>query len=88
MARRPVPQVGRQLDALGPAMRRLRQRRGMTQAELSERCGIDVSWISQIENGRRRNPGWETIVRMTHALDESPLALARIADALAREAET
>src|ERR1700759_1353564 len=42
------------LDAVGPRLRPIRQRRGPTLAELSEATGISVSTLSRLESGGRR----------------------------------
>ena len=42
------------LDAVGPRLRSIRQRRGATLAELSEATGISVSTLSRLESGGRR----------------------------------
>lgn len=38
---------------LGVRLRKLRQERGFTQQQLSDRLGIDRCYLSEIENGRR-----------------------------------
>ncbi|MFC6302607.1 helix-turn-helix domain-containing protein [Oerskovia jenensis] len=42
------------LEAVGPRLRALRQRRHLTLAELSDRTGISVSTLSRLESGGRR----------------------------------
>jgi transcriptional regulator with XRE-family HTH domain len=42
------------LDAVGPRLKRLRLRRDVTLAELSERTGISTSTLSRLEAGLRR----------------------------------
>ncbi|MDX3097948.1 XRE family transcriptional regulator [Streptomyces sp. ME01-24h] len=42
------------LDAVGPRLRELRRRRGMTLAELAERTGINESTLSRLEGGGRK----------------------------------
>lgn len=42
------------LDAVGPRLRALRQRRGSTLAQLAEATGISVSTLSRLESGQRR----------------------------------
>lgn len=44
----------RTLDAVGPRLHLLRQRRGVTLAELSRETGISVSTLSRLEGGLRR----------------------------------
>lgn len=46
----------------------LRERHGLTQAELAERCGIDQGDISRIERGAT-NPTTRTLQRIAAALD-------------------
>ncbi|MFF3312226.1 helix-turn-helix domain-containing protein [Streptomyces sp. NPDC002952] len=40
-------------DELGPTLRRLRQRRGLTQRQLAEAAGTHVTHISRVESGER-----------------------------------
>lgn len=42
------------LNAVGPRLRALRIRRGVTLAELAETTGISVSTLSRLESGQRR----------------------------------
>jgi transcriptional regulator with XRE-family HTH domain len=42
------------LEAVGPRLRALRRRRGVTLAELHAATGISVSTLSRLESGRRR----------------------------------
>jgi transcriptional regulator with XRE-family HTH domain len=54
------------LDAVGPRLRRLRDRRGFTLAVLSERTGVSVSTLSRLEAGRRR-PTLEQLLPLARA---------------------
>src|SRR4029077_14132472 len=54
------------LDAVGPRLRSLRQRRGATLAELSEATGISVSTLSRLESGGRR-PTLELLLALARA---------------------
>lgn len=56
------------LLALGAAIRRCRQARGVSQEELAHRSAVDRSYMSSIERGGQ-NPGVLTIVRVAHAMD-------------------
>ena len=47
---RPAPRQGRLERAIAGQVRRLRQARGLTLAELSERSGVSVPMLSKIEN--------------------------------------
>jgi transcriptional regulator with XRE-family HTH domain len=42
------------LDAVGPRLKQLRQRRGITLADLAEETGISTSTLSRLEAGLRR----------------------------------
>ncbi|MEU8137838.1 helix-turn-helix domain-containing protein [Streptodolium elevatio] len=42
------------LEAVGPRLRELRRRRGLTLAELTERTGINESTLSRLEGGTRK----------------------------------
>ncbi|MBB6037942.1 XRE family transcriptional regulator [Phytomonospora endophytica] len=42
------------LDAVGPRLRELRRRRGLTLAELAERTGVNQSTLSRLEGGARK----------------------------------
>jgi transcriptional regulator with XRE-family HTH domain len=46
---------------LGSAIRRLRLDRDMTIKGVAEAVGMDISYLSGIENGRR-NPSWEKLI--------------------------
>jgi transcriptional regulator with XRE-family HTH domain len=52
----------------------VRERSGMTKAELADRAGVDRTLITRIENGERRATP-NVIMRLAKALDCSQLAL-------------
>ena len=54
-------------EAFGRQVRRLRDRRGLTQEQLANRSGIHVSYLSGIERGTR-NPSLLSIRRLAKAL--------------------
>ncbi len=56
--------------AVGGALRALRHRASLTQEALAERSGIDVTYVSQVENGRR-GVRWHTVMRLLRALGMS-----------------
>jgi transcriptional regulator with XRE-family HTH domain len=56
--------------AVGLALRALRHRASLTQDELARRSGIDVTYVSQVENGRR-GVRWHTVMRLLRGLDMS-----------------
>jgi transcriptional regulator with XRE-family HTH domain len=47
---------------------------GITQRELSEKMGVDSSYISRLATGRSK-PNWETIENIAAALNISPVAI-------------
>jgi transcriptional regulator with XRE-family HTH domain len=47
----PVEGGGDPVDALGPMMRALRRRQGLTLSEVAERAGLSVGHLSQVERG-------------------------------------
>ena len=51
-------------------LRQMRERAGLTLAEVSERSGMDKAMLSRLENGHVPNPGVETISRYLNALDK------------------
>lgn len=59
------------MSVVGERVLRLRERMGWSQSELAERSGLDASYISLLETGRRPNPGLETLVKLARALKTS-----------------
>jgi transcriptional regulator with XRE-family HTH domain len=55
---------------VGRALRALRHGASLTQEELAKRSGIDVTYVSQVENGRR-GVRWHTVMRLLRGLDMS-----------------
>jgi len=53
---------------VGAALRRLRERAGLTQEELAASVGTAPSYLSQLENGHR-GVRWHTVMRLLRALD-------------------
>ena len=54
------------LAAVGPRLRAVRQRRGVTLADLSAETGISVSTLSRLESGQRR-PNLELLLPLARA---------------------
>ena len=67
----PEASASRAAIEFASAVRRVRDRQGLTQAQLSERSGLSAAAISQIESGQRE-PTFSTIVRLATALQTSP----------------
>jgi transcriptional regulator with XRE-family HTH domain len=61
-------------DQLGANIRRLRRDAGLSQMELSDRCGLHFSEISRLERGRR-DAQLSTIVKLARGLGVAPAEL-------------
>ena len=60
--------------AFGAALKKVRERRKLTQLELAERSDLDVTYISLLERGRRQ-PSLKSLMSLASALDVSPVEL-------------
>lgn len=58
----------------GAKLKQLRLAAGLSQEELASRAGIDRTYVSSCERGRR-NISLETICRLAAALDVAPAAM-------------
>jgi transcriptional regulator with XRE-family HTH domain len=67
--------------ALGEAIRTLRLEGGMSQEQLAEGAGTDLTQIGGIERGVR-NPSYTTLVRLAEALQTTVGEIATLADEL------
>jgi transcriptional regulator with XRE-family HTH domain len=61
--------------AFGQRLRALRLERRLNQKELAAAAGIDVTYLSKLENARMDPPAEETIRRLAAALDVEPTEL-------------
>lgn len=65
---------------LGTRIRQLRRERGLTLRVLSERAGVDHTYLSKIENNKPGfEPGAEKIRALASALGADPLELLELA---------
>ncbi len=67
--------------ALGDALRQLRVEAKMSQEELAEAAGTDLTQVGGIERGVR-NPSYTTLLRLARALKTSVGELTSLADRL------
>jgi transcriptional regulator with XRE-family HTH domain len=67
--------------ALGEALRTLRVDAGLSQEQLAERAGTDLTQVGGIERGVR-NPSYTTMLRLAGALGTSVGTIATRADKL------
>jgi transcriptional regulator with XRE-family HTH domain len=79
-----MPSASPDPSALGRAVRAIRLERGITQEQLANNTGLQQTWISHIERGRR-NPSWSNVVRLAEGLGVEVWELAKRAEALAEE---
>ena len=68
------------LAALGRNVRRQRDAKQFTQEKLAEKSGLDPTYISDIERGRR-NPGIKNVARLAKALGLTTAELCKGVDA-------
>jgi transcriptional regulator with XRE-family HTH domain len=68
------------LAALGQNVRRRREARELTQEKLAEKAGLDPTYISDIERGRR-NPGIKNVAKLAKALGFTTAELLKGVDA-------
>lgn len=67
--------------ALGEAVRTLRREAGMSQEELADAAGTDLTQVGGVERGVR-NPSYSTLLRLAGALDTNVGRLTTLADDL------
>ena len=67
---------------IGQAIKELRVRNGITQAQLAERCGMSITAVSELENGKTFPPK-STVERLCSAfgIPQSYLLMASIEEA-------
>jgi len=75
-----MPKRDNVLAALGRHVRRRREARELTQEKLAEKAGLDPTYISGIERGRR-NPGIKNVARLAKALGFATAELCKGVDA-------
>jgi transcriptional regulator with XRE-family HTH domain len=62
--------------ALGLAIKKLRETRGLTQEELASRAGTTVGTVSRLESAKSA-PAWATVMQISDALGVSLTELAK-----------
>lgn len=68
--------MGRLAQNFGSNVRRLRLERGLSQEALADQVELAVTYVGQIERGRR-NPTLEVVERFARVLESDPLDLLR-----------
>jgi transcriptional regulator with XRE-family HTH domain len=69
---------------LGAAIRELREARGPSIEALALAAGVDPSYLSGIERGKR-NPTWEKLRPIVEALEAEWSTVVQIAERISRE---
>lgn len=67
--------------ALGEAVRTIRLEQGLSQEQLAEYAGTDLTQVGGIERGVR-NPSYTTLLRLADALETTVGEIATLADEL------
>jgi transcriptional regulator with XRE-family HTH domain len=75
MTRAPAPD-----PALGAALRRLRERRGLAQEQLAHDAGVSMGALSKVERGLT-SPAWGTVRQLAGGLGVSLAELGRLVEA-------
>ncbi len=65
--------------SFGERLRALRLERRLNQKELASAAGIDVTYLSKLENGRLEPPAEDTIRRLARVLEVEPTELLLLA---------
>lgn len=61
---------------LGEQVRSRRLERGLSQEQLSEKAGLDRTYVSSLESGKR-NPAFSTLIKLASALEVELAELVR-----------
>jgi transcriptional regulator with XRE-family HTH domain len=67
--------------ALGAAVKRLREDRGLTQEAIAHAAGVHPTWVSRLESGTL-NPSWGMVSRVAAGLGMEVSELAKVAERL------
>jgi len=62
-----IPPMVREAEMFGAAVKRLREKRGLTQEALAHEAGITSSYAGQVERGRRV-PSLTVVLKLARAL--------------------
>ena len=52
-------------------IKKIRLEKGLTMAELAEKCGISVGYLCHLEKGRRKNPSITIMENIAKVLDKT-----------------
>jgi transcriptional regulator with XRE-family HTH domain len=71
---------------LGEALLQMRKKAGLTQEQLADRAGTDLTQIGGLERGTR-NPSYATLIRLANALETKVGAITTLADRIVEGSE-
>ena len=57
---------------IGGRLKAARVARGLTLAELADRAGMNMYSVAKIENGKKPNPTWDSVLRLCRVLGITP----------------
>lgn len=57
-----------EVERLGRLIGERRRELGLSQAELAEQAGISRAYLSEVERGRVKNPGWQVVYGLVQLL--------------------
>jgi transcriptional regulator with XRE-family HTH domain len=57
------------MEELGQRIKKARQSRSVTAAQLAEGIGVSANYVSELERGVKKNPSMGVIARMAEVLD-------------------
>ena len=57
-----------------------RTKRGLTQEQLADKCGLPQTTISDMERGVIKKPSWDAVKRISDALDYDPAKIFPVED--------
>jgi len=64
---------------VGRAIKKLRERNGMTQGDIARATGLERSYVSRLEGGKINYPRLKTVYKLAHALGVSVDEFVKIA---------
>ncbi|MBH0228832.1 helix-turn-helix domain-containing protein [Halobacillus yeomjeoni] len=59
----------------GDSIKKIRIEKGLTMREVERRSGISQAYLSQIENGKRSTPKYDTVIKLSKGLGVNPVKL-------------
>lgn len=64
-----VDKMAKEMDEFGKRLRKFREIKKLSQAEIEKRTGLKREYISKMENGDLKNPTYNTLIRLAAGLE-------------------